>query len=227
VSTHGPNPAREPYQPLAWLAKALPELSVALTTTAILLAPQWPSIKGLLPDEDTYGLGLMADGATLLASATLMDIASRLQRPPPWWIVPLAPIGLLLFAPDLVALLVQSWALGWLALLPLVWSIGEKLRELWTLPNALPIEKLRRRTLVFDRLYTALVLGVGAVATALIASLVFAIDAVTLSPIAPWLIVAFYAINAGNAWRVHQVDFARRPSSLWPWIDQGQATDLS
>jgi hypothetical protein len=38
---------------LAWLAKALRELSVALTTMAILLMPLWPSMQGFVPDEDT------------------------------------------------------------------------------------------------------------------------------------------------------------------------------
>jgi hypothetical protein len=39
--------------------------------------------------------------------------------------------------------------------------------------------------------------------------------------------LVFYGIAAFNAWRVHQPAFAKRPTSLVPWLDRGDGTNLS
>ena len=44
--------------------------------------------------------------------------------------------------------------------------------------------------------------------------------------VVPWLMLVFYGVSAFNAWRVHQPGFERRPRSLCPWIDGGQASYL-
>jgi hypothetical protein len=217
-----PEPVDDPG---AMLGKFLPELSVLLLCAWIVFAP--PGYRR--PDPGALMFAVMADGATLMLSATLVDVASRMRTAPPWWLGILISAGILIVYPDTIMLLREAWSLGLGIFAPFAWSIIERLRELWTLPAASTLEKIRRRTLTFDRLYSALI--VGGVST--IAALVLAICNDGSFPVhlfeqgAPWVVLVFYAIAAFNAWRVHTPAFARRPRSLWPWIDQGQNTYLN
>lgn len=209
----------------AMLSKLLPELSVLLLAACIVFIPEarWR------PQPETFMLAVFADGATLMFSATLVDVASRLRRPPRWWLGVLICAGILIMYPDAIALLREAWTLGLWAFAPFAWSILERMRELWTLPSASTIEKIRRRTLTFDRLYTAIVVG----GMATIGALLLAIENDGSFPshlfqtAAPWVVMVFYAIAAFNVWRVHTQAFAIRPRSLWPWIDQGQNNYLN
>jgi hypothetical protein len=217
-----PTPVAEPG---AMLGKLMPELSVLLLCAWFLFAPDGYQ----RPDPDGLMLAVMVDGATLMLSATLVDVASRLRRPPRWWLGVLICAGILIMYPDAIALLREAWTLGLWVFAPFAWSILERMRELWTLPSASTIEKIRRRTLTFDRLYTALVVG----GMATIGALLLAIENDGSFPshlfltAAPWVVMVFYAIAALNAWRVHTQAFATRPRSLWPWIDQGQNSYLN
>ena len=209
----------------AMIGKLLPELSVVLLCAWFLFAPDGYR----RPDPGALMLAVMADGATLMLSASLVDVASRLRRPPRWWLGILICAGILIMYPDVIVLLKEAWTLGLWVFAPFAWSILERMRELWTLPNATTIEKIRRRTLTFDRLYTAIVIiGVGFVGIILIA--IFRHDGFTFDlvpKLAPWILVAFYAIAAFNVWRVYTLAFAKMPRSLWPHIDQGQNNYLN
>lgn len=204
--------------------KLLPELSVLLLFMVLILAPEQASWI----DEDALGFGVMADGATLMLSATMIDVASRLQRAPPWWLAPIILAGMFLMYPDAWVVLKTGWTLGFWCFLPFAWSILERLRELWTLPGASRIEKIRRRTLTFDRLYLAPVLGVLWIGGGLVWMLASGGEfGQVFDPSRMlWLLLAFYAINVFNIVRVHRPSFSQRPRSLLPWIDGGQAVYL-
>ena len=131
---------------------------------------------------------------------TLVDIASRVQRRPPWWLVILIVAGVLLMYPDVINVLRMAFDAGMWVFLPLAWSLFERIRELWTLPGASKEEKIRRRTLTFDRLWVGiLIIG---------AAVLWTIGAVLLSeegigalaqPIVPVTVaLAFYGIAAGT-----------------------------
>ncbi len=209
----------------ALIGKLLPELSVVLLCAWFLFAPD----RYRRPHPDALMLAAMADGATLMLSVSLVDVASRLRRPPRWWLGILICAGILIMYADVIVLLKEAWTLGLWVFAPFAWSILERMRELWTLPNATTIEKIRRRTLTFDRLYSALVIaGVGVAAMILVA--IFRDEGFTfdlLPNLAPWVLLAFYAIAAFNVWRVHTLGFANLPRSLWPHIDQGQNNYLN
>ena len=113
-------------------------------------------------------------------------------------------------------------------MLGFVWSLLERIFELWTLPAASILEKLRRRTLSFDRLYTGLVVG-GIGVAALVGNDLLYDGNIAMRSYrgAPSLALLFYGVATFNAWRVHRPAFALRPRSSRPWIDGGQATDLS
>jgi len=220
-ATLAPEP---PARLAAVLAKLLPELSVLLLVSLLLLAPAW----AWMIDRNALMFVAMADGATLLMSATLVDVASRLTRPPSWWLAPLALVGILLAYPEAIQLLKLGWSLGLWIFLPFAWSIGERVYEIWTLPLASPQERIRRRVLTFDRLYTGIVLAGLLIALLLIQLLVLgnSIDDLRIDERLPWLLLVFYGINAGNVVRVHRPRFAQRPGSLWPGMDGGQGSSL-
>ena len=207
------------------LGKLLPELSVIATLLWFLF---WPS-NLLKPSHDYLLTTAFLDASTLMISATLVDIASRMKRQySVWWPLVIA-VGVLLLNPYLNFMLQVAWSLDLWIFLPFAWSLLERLGELWTLPSASVLEKLRRRTLTFDRLYSALILGFICVAGGIVNALQndgsmtqdFSQRAL------PWVMLAFYCVAAFNVWRVHQLRFAQRPRSLWPWIDGDQVIYLN
>lgn len=207
------------------LGKLLPELTLVVTLGALLLIPTrvpWLNANAL-------EFAIAADVAMTLMSATLVDVASRLRRVPPWWLAILVAGGILVLYPGAGSMIFAAWQQGLWIFLPFAWSLVERLRELWTLPAATALEKIRRRTLTFDRVYTALALG-GISVAGLVINDVLHDGNVAMGSHAwflPVLGLTYFGVAAFNAWRVHQAAFALRPRSLWPWVDDGQATDLS
>ncbi len=218
--------SRETEQQLtgAMLGKVLPELSMFLAVVLLLINPD-----GLLtPHPMAITVAVAAEGVTLMFFCTLVDIASRVQRRPPWWVVILIVGGLLLMYPEVINVLRMAFEEGLWVFLPLAWSFFERLRELWTLPGVSKAEKIRRRTLTFDRLWVGLVIGVVAVAVVIgVAMLSEGGFEAVLGPAISVTVLVFYGIAAGNAWRVHQPAFAQRPTSLVPWLDRGEGKYLS
>lgn len=197
-----------------------------LTAVALIYAGADADAKKL----DALFIVATLEGAMLIASATLMDLASRLKRPPVGWVAVVLVLGLLLMNPYIFALLYATWIEGGLWIFALfAWSIIERFSAMWTLPLAKPIEKIRRRTLTFDRLYVGLVLGLALVAVWLLNALQndgsAQIDFAELA--LPWLVLIYFLIASINVWRVQQPQFTAQPRSLLPWIDQGQGSNLS
>ena len=209
----------------AMLGKLMPELSMCLAMILLAVAPaSW-----LSPQPEAIYLALVAEGASLMFFCTLVDIASRVRKRPPWWAIVLIVGFVFLMYPEMINMLVMAFEFGVWLFLPLAWSLLERIRELWSLPGAPDAEKIRRRTLTFDRLWVAIVIVGASVIVAI--PLVLASDegvGVLAHPILPiGVALAFYGVAAFNAWRVHQPAFARKPTSLVPWLDRGDGTYLS
>lgn len=206
------------------LGKLLPEL--AMLATLLMFAH-----GGIGPTAVHYELLLLAmlvDGASLMCFSTLIDIATRLRRSPPWWLVLLIGAGVLAAYPDVWQTLMLAWHRGLWVFLPFAWSVGERIREMWTLPGASDLEKIRRRTLVFDRLYVGVAMMVVwvAVVLAIVATSDVGIEVISDHRAMIAAGVAFYSVAAFNVWRVHRPAFATRPRSLLPGIDKGEGARL-
>jgi hypothetical protein len=207
--------------------KLFPELATSLVLLGIWLGllPQWLTI----PVEDTVVWLVGIEAATLLFMVTLVDIATRLKEPPPWWLGAALIVGMLILFPEISAILVAGWQMGLWVFLPLAWSLLERFRELWTMPGASQIEKYRRRALSWGRLGTGMILFGLLVAVMLGYSIVLddqsGTEAVIETLVLP-LLCLFYLIAAIDAWRVHRPGFVRRPRSLWPFLDSGDTTKM-
>ena len=229
-ATTAESPATEPEpdseaRPLAIAGKLLPELSVALGAVAWQL---WPERVG-----PQVGAGLTFVGLTevlfAMAQGTLTDVATRLRRRPPWWLVLLIGGGLGLFYPDTVTMLRHAFREGWTVLLPFAWSLLERLRELWTMPEAPRLEKLRRRALVSGRISIVLIVPGAALA---VAGVTYALESEPggfdlLGRTAGWWLAAAFALAAADVVRVHRPSFARRPRALVPGLDPLGVTYLA
>jgi hypothetical protein len=213
--------------PVPLLARLLPEclaLAAALAL-ALDLLPHWVAT----PPQEILQWVVMTEGATLMFLCTVVDIASRLRRAPPWWAGVLGSVALLVLYPQVPALVVGALREGLWVALPFAWSILERLRELWTLPAQPRLEKLRRRALTFGRLYTGLVVAGTYVLTSLVEYLTIApqgIQGGVVEGLAPWFLVAFFGLAAYDAWRVHQPAFAAKPRNLWHRFDTGETASL-
>lgn len=219
-------PERVDRDPLALLLRVGPEIGMLALATAVAF-DAWPfgvDARALL-----FG-ALFLEGATAMFLCTVVDVASRLRRPPPWWAGCLLCAGLLALYPDVVQLVAGLLAEGWWVGLPLALTVGERLREVWTLPAQSSLEKQRRRALTFGRLYTLLVLAgafmVPWLLEAAIAANTQGGDATRVPALLPWYALAFYALCAWDALRVHRVAFARAPGNLWPRFDLGESARL-
>jgi hypothetical protein len=209
-----------PPEAIAWpglLAKAVPELWLACVAVAIGIAPERVSpalVEGLQ-------LVVFAEVMFAMAQATLTDVATRLRRRPPIWLGVLIVAGIAIFYPDTIHFVRYAFDMGWAVFLPFAWSLLERVRELWTMPGASRLEKMRRRALVGGRI--TLVLGFGFLAVA-VAGVSYFVDEVNggfylVERLAPWGLAAVFTLAAADIVRVHRPAFARRPRSLLPRLD--------
>lgn len=209
------------------LGKLIPELLACLNV--LLVASPWAAGWLGMPGHEALVLICMVEFLSWMFMCTLIDIASRLRAPPPWWLGLLIAGGLLLLYPDMLGLLQMAWSMGVWMFAPIAWSLLERLRELWTLPRADRLEKLRRRALTFDRLYTGLVFA-GAFTLQMLGSAIFSgtgsFDEQLGQMLLPYALALFFAIAAFDVWRVHRPAFERKPLSLWPRFDGGQVEYL-
>ena len=189
------------------------------------------AIDGIGPYRiDMLGLMLavLADGATLMAFSSLIDVASRLQKPMKWWWALPLGAGILALNHEVIDMLGLAWSQGLAVFMPFMWTLLDRIRQLWTLPLASPMEKIRRRTMTFDRLYVGLFMMVALIVCVLAGVLTgfAAIEDFFGSRALIVFGIGFYGIAAFNAWRVYQPAFSRQPRSLLPRVDDGQASSL-
>lgn len=201
----------------------LPELLACFSASWCALAP-W---GGWSVDIEALSFTLIAELGTLMASATLVDIASRVQKPLSGWLWLLLAIGACLMYPELVPLLLASWSMDWLIFLPFAWSIYERIALLMQLPRATRLQKIRARVLTFDRVYLGVLIGAFAMLGGFIYWSITEDSSDIFLGVLPWALSIFFTATALNAWRVYQVRFAKAPRSLLPWMDQGDGVSLN
>jgi hypothetical protein len=204
-------------RPLAIAGKLLPELAMTIAAVAWQV---WPETVGRQVAEGLTFVAL-TEVFFAMAQGTLTDVATRLRRRPPWWLVVLIAGGLGLMYPDTVMMLRGAFREGWMVFLPFGWSVLERLRELWTMPDAPRLEKLRRRALVSGRISIVLVVPGAALA---VAGLTYALGREPggfdlLGRTAGWWLAAAFGLATADIVRVHRPSFARRPRALIPGLD--------
>jgi hypothetical protein len=219
-------PGEPADRPLDVLPKLLPELSLAL---AFLAAAVLPERVGPRMRETMYFV-VLVEVLFCMGQGTLTDVATRMRKPPPWWLGMLILAGLLLFNMQVVGItagVVREG--GWLVAVPFLWSLVERGRELWTMPRASRLEKLRRRALVSGRMSLVLIGGGVAIAAMGISYLVDEVDGggPFVERYAAWGLAALFGLAAFDVWRVHRPAFASRPRALFGAFDPLRVTDLS
>jgi hypothetical protein len=199
------------------LVQLVPELWLASLALAVALVPERVSM------DLSQSLMLVPIGELFfcMAQGTLTDVATRLRKRPPLWTIPLILVALGVAYPDTVYFLRMTWGAGWPVFLPWLWSVVERGRELWTMPVASRLDKLRRRALVSGRM--TLVLVGGAVGVAALIGGYLADPSGdpgwAVERLAPWGLAAAFLVLAWDVVRVHRPAFARRPRAVLPFID--------
>jgi len=155
---------------------------------------------------------------TFFFVVTLVEVASRRRTPPTFWGGLLTIAALLAFFPTVLMLAKWSWYGGVWMFLAFLWSMGERLRQLWTLPRASRLEKLRTRALAFDRFQTG-ISGYFLMFLILLGSLMLSDDPdfpyKVAEVVIPIFLAFFFAITCIDEIRVHGEGFARSPRRLW------------
>jgi hypothetical protein len=159
---------------------------------------------------------LVVEGGFLLMQGTLVDIATRLRKRPPLWLIPLILAGLLLVSSGALDVLKMAWDRGAVVFIPLLVSLGERGTMLWNMPIRTRIEKIAARALIANRITTGLAL-VGLTTIAMIAGVVFQLyDWNAIGSWPPFAAGAIYfAVAAYDDWRVRGPRFAGRPRVLF------------
>jgi hypothetical protein len=222
---------RTPPQEISTRANLLPALLPEISATFVVL---WcivaPSFGWRHDSSMLYAL-MFAEISSLMFNASLVDVATRLRRPPSigWGLF--IVLGLMLLNPISFSTIASSWSLGWMVFLPQGWSMVERFRRIWNLPRVGKLDKIRTRTLTFDRMYVAVFIGMLALVGGFLFWAVndyrgYSVDGVIFDDVLPCTLLAFFAANAWNTLRVYQEKFARHPKSIMPWFDKGDATYL-
>lgn len=159
--------------------------------------------------EQLY-LGLMFEGGFLMFQATLIDIATRLEKRPPLWAVLLIGAVLLPLSVGAMDVLRFAYDSGTVVLIPLLVSVVDRSMVMWHMPDRTRVEKIAARALIGNRIVTGLVLG------GLLAVVVLA-DWWPSDNVSPFLVAgaSYFAIAAYDEWRVRQPRFAERPRTLF------------
>jgi hypothetical protein len=208
----------------ALLAKLLPELALVGGAVVYALAPGWQpwigeSLEALVFIEVIFSL----------AQLTLTDIATRLRKPPPLWAGGLLVVGLGVLYPEVGRVVMAMAREGWPVFLPFAWSLVERSRELWTMPRASELEKMRRRALVSGRMGILFVVVGAFLAVTAIRAVRSGMD-FEFEPIGPfafWWVALAFALSSFDIVRVHRPAFERRPRALFGRLDPLGVRDLS
>jgi hypothetical protein len=166
--------------------------------------------------RETLLFGLLVEGGFLLMQGTLVDIATRLRKRPPWWAVVLIFGAVLLFSDYARLVLRMAWDLGLVVFVPLLLSLGERAMVLWRMPGRPLVEKIAARALIGNRITTGL--GLFGLVTALMVSGVAfpnLYDRLSGRWVSLTAGAVYFAIAALDDWRVRGRRFAEKPSVLF------------
>ena len=197
---------------------ALMAVILALAALTDFLTPEqlaaWP--PAFLGARNDLMFLLIVEGGFLMMQATLVDIATRLKKRPPVWVIPIIVIGVALFSNYSFEIIRMAWAQGSIVFIPILISLAERGTVLWNMPVRSRIEKIAARALIGNRITTGLALF-GLVTLSMIAGVTFAgLDSFTFGTWPPLVAGAIYfAVAAYDDWRVRGRRFAERPRVLF------------
>jgi len=160
---------------------------------------------------------LIVEGGFLMMQGTLIDIATRLKKRPPVWVIPIIVAAVAIFSSQSLDIIRLAWARGSAVFIPLLLSLLERGFVLWNLPNRTRIQKIAARALIGNRITTGLALF-GLVTLTMVLGAIFSnqFDFTTASR---WPALAagaiYFAVAAYDDWRVRGSKFAARPRVLF------------
>jgi hypothetical protein len=200
----------------------IPDAAIAF----VLLAATLPSFLSwdqlarlpyqLFVDRDDLFFILMVEAGFLLAQGTLVDIATRLEKRPPVWAIPIIVAGVFVLSNESRDVLRIAWERGSIVFVPLVISLLERGYLLWQMPRRSPLEKIAARALISNRIATGV--GLFGVMTAVMLIGV-AVPAVAAATADSWHVLVagaiYYGVAACDDWRVRGRRFAERPTVLF------------
>lgn len=159
---------------------------------------------------------LIVEGGFLMMQGTLVDIATRLKKRPPVWLIVIIVAGVVIFSEHSLAIVQMAWASGWVVFLPLLVSLAERGSMLWHMPSRSPVEKMAARALIGNRITTGLALF-GLMTLTMVAMTIF--TGFEWTNLGQWPPLAagavYFAIAAYDDWRVRGRKFAERPRVLF------------
>lgn len=153
------------------------------------------------------------EGAFLMLQGTLVDIATRLDKRPPLWLVPLIGAGLLMFSPHALEGVKAAWELGSAVFIPIAISLLSRFMVMWHMPECTDLQKLAARAQISNRIAT----GIGVLVIGFALMVVGWITGRDLfSPsIFFGLASLHFAIASYDDWRVRRPAFAENPTVLF------------
>ena len=159
---------------------------------------------------------LVVEGGFLLMQGTLVDIATRLKKRPPVWLIVLIVAGVVLFSGGGAwDVLRMAWEGGALIFIPLLLSLAERGYLLWYMPSRTPIQKIAARALISNRIIT----GLGLCGVILAAAITSVVLTGSFEPNSSWPYFAagavYFAIAAYDDVRVRGKKFAATPRVLF------------
>ena len=178
-------------------------------------------IDALHETREELVFALMVEGGFLLMQGTLVDIATRLKKRPPLWVIALIVVGVVLFSEHALDILRMAWQRGAIVFLPLLLSLAQRATILWHMPDRSRLEKMAARALIANRITTGL--GLLALMTALMILGVVWPDVFgafgTWQPLLAGAI--YFAVAAYDDARVRGRKFAENPRVLFRWDPMG------
>ena len=153
------------------------------------------------------------EGAFLMLQGTLVDIATRLKKRPPLWLVPLIGIAVLLFSPYGLEGVKQAWEMGSAVFIPIAISLYSRFMVMWHMPECSHLQKLAARAQISNRIATglgALLIGCAVIVAGMITSRTFFSHGIFFG-----LASLYFAIAAYDDRRVRRPAFAKNPTVLF------------
>lgn len=195
-------------------------MAVILAFAAVLdfLTPeQLASIPPMfIESRDELLFLLFVEGGFLMMQGTLVDIATRLKKRPPIWVIPIIVAAVAVFSGHSLEILKLAWSRGSAVFIPLLLSLFERGAMLWNIPNRTRIQKIAARALIANRITTGLALF-GLVTLIMVAGVVTKRFELMSAGFWPALAAGaiYFAVAAFDDWRVRGQKFAERPRVLF------------